>query len=253
MSNQEHEPLRVSPRFHLGHGLYGRVLEHQDGHNELAILIDDDGFVTRIRRARRHIHGLRTYLTHLHGTDVRESHDALLAMCAQLQAAGWKSTAIAMYLNYRCLVTLCYASAEGRLPGTRTMGSVGIVQATVLLKRLGMTDMAITDALMPALAQIQQGHAPWPLEQGPVTWMRVWQALRHWTQTHPGAHGTVTVAARGGVSGAATGTLLAPPHRRYYAQANALMRQDYPESFAQYTEHVWQLLQGLHQPGMDQP
>jgi hypothetical protein len=153
-----------------------------------------------------------------------------------MKATGWSYTAIAMDANYDCLVNLCGAAQELADTDAPEIISVGLTNAFYLLKALRMKDEEIfNDWLMPGLHAVQDGEAPWALDdRGPVSWLRVRDALRQWRQEQE--KGQIVVKAP---PKSRCGHLPATSHADTRSKkAEELLKRAYPQSLAKYEKLV---------------
>lgn len=247
--SEDFERMIGTPPRQLSEGVYARLLRNKDGRWELAVIIGDDTSAEELRKAWAAIDRERTGLRRIQGSDMQKVYNSLMYRYEYMKAAGWSYTAIAMDANYDCLVNLCGAAEEVADADAPEIISVGLSNAFHLLKALRMKDEEIlNDWLLPGLRDIKAGTAPWALDdRGPVSRLRVRDALRQWRQEQE--RGQIVVKA----PPKSTHGDLTETGRRdaRVVKTEELLRRSYPQSLAKYEKLVEKYLIAQTAKGVD--
>ena len=216
----------------LSAGVYGRILKNKNGRLELAVIIGDNTSAEDLRNAWSAIDRVRAQLRALQGSNLQSAENALTYRLAHMKAAGWSYNALAMDVNYDCLVNLCNAAEEIPDLNAPELRSAGLSNAATLLRAVRMKDDEILYWLLPALQEIKNGNAPWPLDGGPVDGLRVRDTLRQWQREQEA--GRIVVKGPPKSRSASIETL----DNKRGRKAEELLNRCYPESLAKYNKAV---------------
>lgn len=248
MSEDIERLISTQPRL-LSRGVHTRVLRNKDGRLELAVIIGDDTTAEELRKAWLAIDKGRTHLRKLQGSDMQKTYNALMYRYEHMKATGWSYNAIAMEANYDVLVNLCGAAEEVPDVNVPVIISKDFSNAYHLLKAFRMKDQEIlNDWLIPGVQDIHEGKAAWALDdRGPVSSLRVRDALRQWRQEQEKMQIVVK----------------APPKSRLKSierirhtdtrgqKADELLRRTYPKSLATYEKLLMKCLLAQKAKGAD--
>jgi hypothetical protein len=133
-----HEQILSTSLLPLSKGVRARILEREDNRLELAIIISEDTSAEDLRKAWSAIDGVRTQLRRQQGSNMNELQNALLYGYSEMKANGWSYNAIAMDINYDCVVNLCRAAKEIPDPDADRIESEWLSNTFHMLKALRM-------------------------------------------------------------------------------------------------------------------
>ncbi|MDQ1557939.1 MAG: hypothetical protein QOD32_999 [Pyrinomonadaceae bacterium] len=213
----------------LSKGVRKRVLTRKDNRRELAVIISEDTSAEDLRKAWAAIDRARTQLRRQQGSNMNELHNALLYGYSEMKVNGWSYNAIAMDINYDCIVNLCRAANEIPDPDAPRIESEWLSNTVHMLKALRMKDKEILSWLIPGLKEIKAGSAPWALDSGPVEGLRVRDALRQWRQEQTAERVVVKASPKSRLMPLKE---LEEKNKEVWQMANNLLNQSFPESLA---------------------
>jgi hypothetical protein len=248
MSEDIERMIGTRPR-KLSKGVYVRLLRNKEGRLELAVIIGDDTSAEELRRAWPILDRERTRLRRVQGSDMQTTYNVLMYRYEHMKATGWSYGAIAMDANYDCLVNLCGAAEEVPDADAPVIISRGFSNAYHLLKVFRMKDEEIiNDWLIPGLHAIHEGAAPWALDdRGPVSWLRVRDALRQWRQEQESGQIVIKAPPKSRTEDLQE----AGPVDTRTQKADELLRRTYPQSFAKYEKLLKKSLLAQKAKGAD--
>jgi hypothetical protein len=164
-----------------------------------------------------------------------------------MKARGWSYGAIAMDINFDCLVHVCRAAEEIVALDAPVISSDGFSNAALLMRVMRIKDEDILAWLLPAIKEVKQGHAPWPLNGGPITAQRVRDTLRQWDNERSTQVVVVKTPPEHRVVPTQT---IATVNGNHTERAKALLNRSYPESLAKFERTT---RQHMHLPNPGPP
>jgi hypothetical protein len=228
--------LAATSKQAIGDGLSFRILKEKGRKAELALVISDSLTAEGLRKAWPTIDRLRTQLRQAQGSPMNRFDMALIYGYASMKVGlGYSYALISHDINFDVLVNLIAGLDEAGEESVDVERTEGYAAACALLRCMRMKENNIREWLVDGLEQLQNGHAPWSVDRGPIDAGRVREALRQLERDLQSGKIVIKEAPK-------TETIsideLAPKNDKFLSQATSLLMRDFPKPFERYRQRL---------------